>query len=200
MGNVSSRATSRSTLSTMHGSKPGKEKAINTTSSVAAANPSDVVTDQLDDDGSGPTATAGEQDEGDVYVEVAVLVKKLKVLKDGTILLSSIQESLILNYAELSKGSSESDVSTPYYMTHGTGSDTVQFGICEEGPFGPVNIFSSPLECRKINITGSFTNCTMSNDTNTLYLSGGEEGSDVTIVKSSPSNVSHDHYKSSLVY
>ena len=52
----------------------------------------------------------------------------------------------------------------------------------------------------KINIAGSFTNCTMSNDTNTLYLSGGEEGSDVTIVKSSPSNVSHDHYKSSLVY
>ena len=95
MGNVSSRATSRSTLSTMHGSKPGKEKAINTTSSVAAANPSDVVTDQLDDDGSGPTATAGEQDEGDVYVEVAVLVKKLKVLKDGTILLSCIQDSLV---------------------------------------------------------------------------------------------------------
>ena len=52
-----------------------------------------------------------------------------------------------LNYAELSKGSSESGDSTPYYMTHGTGSDTVQFGICEEGPFGPVNIFSSPLEC-----------------------------------------------------
>ena len=95
MGNVSSRARSRHTRSTMHGSKPYKEKAINNTSSVAAANPSDVVTDQLDDDGSGSTATAGEQDEGDVYVEVAILAKKLKVLKDGMILLSSIQESLV---------------------------------------------------------------------------------------------------------
>ena len=79
----------------MYGSKPDKEKVIDNTSSVAAANPSDVVTDQLDDDSSGPTATAKEQDERDVHVEVAILVKKLKVLKDGTILLSSIQDSLV---------------------------------------------------------------------------------------------------------
>ena len=51
----------------------------------------------------------------------------------------------------------------------------------------------------KINITGLFTDCTMSNDTNTLYLSGGTQGDDVMIVESSPSNVSHDHYKSSLI-
>ena len=55
----------------------------------------------------------------------------------------------ILNYAELSKGSSESDVSTPYYMTHGTGSDAVQFGICEEGPFKPVNALTSDPDCSK---------------------------------------------------
>ena len=52
----------------------------------------------------------------------------------------------------------------------------------------------------RINITGSFTDCTMSNYTNTLYLSGGTQSSNVMIVKLSPSNVSHDHYKSSLVY
>ena len=44
----------------------------------------------------------------------------------------------------------------------------------------------------KINITGLFSNCTMSNDDDTLYLSGGEEGSDVMTVQ--PSNVSHDYY------
>ena len=51
----------------------------------------------------------------------------------------------ILNYSELSNGSSESaDDSTPYYMTQGTGSNTIQFGICEEGPFTPIDTFSSP--------------------------------------------------------
>ena len=95
MGNVSSRARARRTRSTMYGSKPDKEKVIDNTSSVAAANPSDVVTDKLDGDDSGPTATAAEQDEGDVYVEVAVLAKKLQTLEDGTILLISIQESLV---------------------------------------------------------------------------------------------------------
>ena len=44
----------------------------------------------------------------------------------------------------------------------------------------------------KINITGLFTNCTMSNDTDSLYLSGGQQGSDVMIIKLS--NVSYDHY------
>ena len=52
----------------------------------------------------------------------------------------------ILNYAELLKGSSESDDSTPYYMTHGAGKDTIQFAICEEGPFKPVG-FTSPRDC-----------------------------------------------------
>ena len=95
MGNVSSRARARRTRSTMYGSKPDKEKVIDNTSSVAAANPSDVVTDKLDGDDSGPTATAAEQDEGDVYVEVAILAKKLQTLEGETILLSSIQESLV---------------------------------------------------------------------------------------------------------
>ena len=44
----------------------------------------------------------------------------------------------------------------------------------------------------KINITGSFTNFTMSNLDNTLYLCGGGRGKDVTIVK--PRDVSHDRY------
>ena len=44
----------------------------------------------------------------------------------------------------------------------------------------------------KINITGSFTDCTMSNLGNTLYLSSKKKDSDVMIVE--PSDVSHDHY------
>ena len=44
----------------------------------------------------------------------------------------------------------------------------------------------------KINLTGSFNGCTMSNHKNTLSLSSGDKGSNAMIVE--PSEVSHDHY------
>ena len=90
MGKFRSRARTRRTRRTMHGSKRGKEKVIDNASSVAAANPSDVVTYKLDGDSCGSTVVVREEVEGDVYVEVGILAKKRL---DGTILLSCIKES-----------------------------------------------------------------------------------------------------------
>lgn len=86
MGNIVSRSLARRST-TRYGSKSNEDKENDNSGSVVAAKHPDR-----------PEPTVEKKDEGNVYVEVAILSKIRKTLTDGRIILSPLSESLVSQY------------------------------------------------------------------------------------------------------